>query len=323
MKKISKLTFLLFALTIIESVFGASNKQEKFLITGYVNSNRMNSERNLEFIPNLDRIYFFGMSPDIDGSFIVRDKYVENYMLIRSKMNKNQKILLVVGGGATVANMHIMGNDSLKRETYVKQLVAFAKKYKFDGIDMDWEIDGTVKPNKLVPTENLIAILTSIKNQMPKKTILTATLAGASFQQTADIYKYVEDVSVRFYASLNKEGLHAPLNTVKEGLQKYKTVNCPNNKLLIGVPFYARGANHKTIFYSEIVKHLTPGDTVTAMYDGCSFNSVQIMRNKVRYFKEQGYKGIMIWELTQDASYSHPLSLLRAICDEAKVALKP
>lgn len=318
MKKTIKLTFLLSALIVLQSVFGATPKSEKFLITGYVNSNWIKAETNLEFVPHLDRICFFGLSPNEKGEFTVSDKFIENYKLIRSKMTGDQKILLVVGGGGLVTNMHIMGNDPIKREAYIKQLVAFTKKYKFDGIDVDWENDDSTKPKTIVPTDNLIALLTSIKMQIPKKALLTATLGAGAAQQAADILNYVDDISVRVYASLNKERLHAPLYTAKERLEKYKELNFPNKKISLGVPFYARGENHKTIYYRDIVNNLTPGDTTTAIYDGCSFNSVQIMKDKVKYLKEQGYKGIMIWETTQDAPYSHPMSLLNAICNEVK-----
>lgn len=316
--KTKGIVFLLFILIATQAVFALNQEKDKFLVTGYVNTSRIKAETDLEFINYVDRIFFFGMSPDKDGVFTVRDNYVKNYQIIRSKMNKNQKILLVVGGGALVANMHVMGNDPDKREAYVKELVAFAKKHKFDGIDMDWETNWKSKPAEHVPTENLIALLTSIKEQMPKDAILTAALGGGSAQQAYDILPLVEDVSVMIYSTLNKEGLHAPLYTVKERLLRYRKVTFPNNRLLVGVPFYGRRADKKAMVYSEIVKNLEPGDTSTAMYEGFSFNSVDDMREKVRYFKEQNYRGIMIWELTQDAPYGHPMSLLRAIYEEAK-----
>lgn len=40
------------------------------------------------------------------------------------------------------------------------------------------------------------------------------------------------------------------------------------------------------------------------------------MKEKVKYLKENGYRGIMIWELTQDVPYSNRMSLLRAIYGE-------
>jgi len=313
--QIAILLFLIFFFQISYAVKPATNR---FLVTGYLNSNWIKPTTDVEFITQLDRIFFFGMSPDKNGEFTVNDQYIANYKLVKSKMKKEQEILLVVGGGGLVANMHVMGNDSLKREAYVKKITDFAKKYKFDGIDIDWENDNSSTPRKLVPTKNLIAFIKSIRKKLPSQKIITASMNGSSVNQTAEIYNLLEDVNLRYYASLNKEGLHASIPTVKEGLQKHITAKTPNNKIIVGVPFYARGANHKTIYYRDIVNNLTPRDTITSMYDGCSFNSVQIMREKVKYFKEQGYKGIMIWELTQDAPYSHPMSLLKSICNEAK-----
>ncbi len=311
------LFFALLSTQSLQATNPVKPAKDPFLVTGYLNSSWVKPTTDLEFIKYLDRIFFFGLSPDSEGRFTVSDAYIKNYELVRSKMNKNQKILLVVGGGGLVANMHVMGDNPEKRELFVKELVAFAKKYKFDGIDMDWETDWKSKPAKKVSTENLIALLTSIKGQMPKNSILTAALGGSSGQQATDISGLVEDVSVMLYSTLNKEGLHAPLYTVKERLENYTKSNYPNNRLLIGVPFYGRHADRRTQKYYQFADKLA-GNQVISIYDGFSFNSAEVMREKVRYFKEAGYKGIMIWELTQDVPYSNPMSLLRAIYEEAK-----
>lgn len=316
--KTIKFLALFSAFVLIQTITGANPKKNEFQVTGYVNASWIKPQTDLEFIKYVDRIFFFGMSPDPEGRFEVTDKYIESYKTVRSKMNKNQKILLVVGGGGKVANMHVMGNDPEKREAYVKELVAFTKKYKFDGIDMDWETDWKAKPKMEVPVDNLIALLTSIKNQMPKNSMLTAALGGSSVEHAVAIEPLVEDVSLMLYSSLTKDGLHAPLSYVKGRVKKFDDAGYPKSKLLVGVPFYARGPEKKTIVYRDIADNLIPGDTITDMYKGCSFNSIQIMRDKVKFMKESGYKGIMIWELTQDAPYSHPMSLLRAIYDEAK-----
>ncbi|NLI72110.1 MAG: glycoside hydrolase family 18 protein [Bacteroidales bacterium] len=296
--------------------------KDDFVITGYLNSNWINQKTNLEFIPYLDRIFFFGMSPDADGNFVVTDKYINNYKLVRSKLKKGQEILLVIGGGGLVANMHTMGNDSIKREEYIKKVTDFAIKYDFDGIDIDWETDRTTGVAKYVPTENLIALINGIKKRTPKGFIITASMHNSSVQQTLDIYPLLEDVNLRFYASLNKEGLQAPLYTVKEGLEKFERKNVPASKLLVGLSFYGRSPDRGTIYYRDIVDNLELGDTITNIYKEHSFNSVADVREKIKFFKEKGYKGVMIWELTQDAPYSHPMSLLRAIYNESKKVKK-
>ncbi|MDO9634165.1 MAG: glycoside hydrolase family 18 protein [Paludibacter sp.] len=316
--RIIKLLTLTFTLVVLQSISGANPKVNEFQVTGYVNASWIKPQTDLEFIQYVDRIFYFGMSPDSEGRFVVTDNYIENYKIVRSKMNNNQKILLVVGGGAKVANMHVMGNDSEKREAYVKELVAFAKKHKFDGIDMDWETDWKAQPKMEVPVDNLIALLTSIKKQMPKNSMLTAALGGSSVEHAVAIEPLVDDLSLMLYSSLTKDGLHAPLSYVKDRVKGFDRAGYPKSKLLVGVPFYARGPEKKTILYRDIADNLTPGDTITEMYKGCSFNSIKIMRDKVKFMKEAGYKGIMIWELTQDAPYAHPMSLLRAIYNEAK-----
>ncbi|MEA5081901.1 MAG: DUF4971 domain-containing protein [Dysgonamonadaceae bacterium] len=301
-----------------ESLSNENPPKEDFMIAGYVTASWITPETDLEFIKYLDRIFFFGMVPDKDGSFIIPDDYIKTYELVRSKMNKNQEILLTVGSGGDVANMHEMGNDPVKREAYVKKLTVFAKEHDFDGIDIDWETNWKVEPYQYVPTENLKALLKSIKEQMPDDAILTTALgrSRASAQQAYDVRDIVDDVSVMLYGALNNEGLHSPLYSVIENLKNFSSVNYPNNELLVGVPFYGMREDKKTIKYKNIVNNLPPGDTSVSVYDGYSFNSVDDMHEKVRYLINGGYKGVMIWETTQDVPFSHPMSLLSAIYKE-------
>jgi GH18 family chitinase len=316
--KIFKLTLIVSVFLLATGVYGKKNN--KFIVSGYMNEVRLTNDVDLEFIKHLDRIYFFGMFPDKDGNFSVSKTYLENYKTVRKNMRKGSEILLVVGGGAerVVNAMHLMGDDPLKREAYVKDLVAFAKKHKFDGIDIDWETIWHTKPFKEVSTQNLISLLTLIKKQMPRNSTLTVTLGGMYGQQAVDVLPLVDDVSVMLYSTLNREGLHAPLYTVKERLKKYSDVNFPNEKLLVGVPFYGRHRDKTSMEYRYIVNNLPKGDTITSIYNGYSFNSINDMREKVKYFKENGYKGIMIWELIMDTPYNHPMSLLKAIRNEAE-----
>ena len=45
------------------------------------------------------------------------------------------------------------------------------------------------------------------------------------------------------------------------------------------------------------------------------FNTPKLAGEKLKYSKQHGHQGLIIWELTQDADYNNPSSILRAIND--------
>lgn len=317
MKRIITILALLVPLTLSAKGSGADG----MFTAAYIHYSSVTPGFDLEGISKPDRILFFGLSPDADGVFTVDEKYLKALETVRAHVRREQEFILVVGGGAKVANMHVMGDDPAKRAAYAKELVKFARKWKFDGIDMDWETNWKVKPHKDVDTEALRDLLSRIRKGMPKKALLTAAIGSSahSVQQAKDILDLVDDISVMIYSGLNKEGLHAPLYTVKGRMAPFAAAGIPNDRLLVGVPFYGirKGADGKkeTKVYSGILPMIPEGDTSSGIIDGYSFNCVDEMKAKRDWVVENGYKGIMIWQIGQDAPYSDPRSLLRTLVE--------
>ena len=308
-----KITFIILLSTTL-SLFATQKNDKEFIISGYLNYNWITEQTDLDFINYIDRICYFGMSPDENGEFTVDNKYIEKFKLVHSKMNKSQKIHLVIGGGGKVANMHVMGNNAEKRKKYILKLAEFLDKYQFDGIDIDWETDWDTRER--VPVEHLVALIKGIKKECPSGLKITIALGRNDREHIATVQNMVEDASIMIYSTLNKEGLHSPLYTVKEIMQHFDKINIPHDKLLVGVPFYGKHKNGKTLVYRSICPRINKNDSEAHIIDGYSFNSIDIMKEKVKYLKENGYRGIMIWELTQDVPYSNRMSLLRAIYGE-------
>ena len=292
------------------------------MTAAYIHYTHVTPDFDLEALGKADRLLFFGLAPDPDGNFVVEDKYLEALEIVRGQVRPGQQFMLVVGGGAKVANMHVMGDDPAKRAAYAKAVCKFARRYGFDGVDMDWETNWKVKPYKDVDTEALRDLLKRIKKGLPKGAPMTAAIGSSkhSAAQAAAILDLVDDLSVMIYSTLNKEGLHAPLYTVVERMKTFTEAGVPNDRLLIGVPFYAlapKGPDGKkrSRTYAQVLSLLPEGDTSTGVVDGYSFNCVDEMKAKRDWVVANGYKGIMVWELGHDAPYSNPRSLLRTLVE--------
>ena len=321
MKRI--LLLIALALPLLLTAKGIKVAPEPGCMTAaYIHYTHVTPSLDLEGLGKPDRLLFFGLAPDSDGNFVVGDKYLAALETVRKQVRPGQQFMLVVGGGAKVANMHVMGDDPAKRAAYAKEVCKFARKYGFDGVDMDWETDWKAKPSKDVDTEALRDLLTRIKKGLPKGAPMTAAIGSSrhSAAQAAAILDLVDDVSVMIYSGLNKEGLHAPLYTVIERMKVFTEVGVPNDRLLIGVPFYALApkgpdGKKKTMTYANVLRMLPEGDTSTGVVNSYSFNCVDEMKAKRDWVVANGYKGIMAWEIGHDAPYSNPRSLLRTLVE--------
>lgn len=109
----------------------------------------------------------------------------------------------------------------------------------------------------------------------------------------------------------------------------------PKAKLVFGVPLYGYdfsekkpngGNGAKFVPYRDILDEFPNAATsydpkdVNGLggYIGENdkkiyFNTPKLASEKLKYSKNYGHQGLIIWELTQDASYSSPSSILRAI----------
>merc|ERR1719433_966407 len=106
--------------------------------------------------------------------------------------------------------------------------------------------------------------------------------------------------------------MHSTLEFARSAVDK-ATESIPAKKLTLGVPFYGR---HKTSgtakTYKEIVEN-SPGGKIEFTeneVDDVFFNGPEMIKSKTDFAMDMKIGGVMIWELGQDFSPSHELSLL-------------
>jgi chitinase len=167
------------------------------------------------------------------------------------------------------------------RIKFARSCAAFARKYLFDGIDIDWEFPGGggKSPAAGGPQDkhNFTLLLRELRHQLDEQSrldgrtyLLTAAVSASpdkmKFMELDQIQRDVDFINVMAYDFAGPwsavTGFNAPLfdrapaNSVKPALsgdsaiRAYLAAGFPRNKLVLGVPFYGRGfvgtgaANH-------------------------------------------------------------------------------
>ena len=94
---------------------------------------------------------------------------------------------------------------------------------------------------------------------------------------------------------------HAPFAGAVKELRYWESRKAPKAKLVLGLPFYGRNARDATATYAEIIQKYEPKSGAD-IAGGFHFNGPATIRRKTIFVLQQGYAGVMIWELGQDAS---------------------
>lgn len=305
----TKLVVLLCFLSFLVSA------QRSFIITGYV-ANYSFSKFDLAALQYLDRVYYFSASPDESGRFFFPDEDLNRLTLVRSKLNKAQQLYLVIGGWLQSKNIPLMAKSGSSRSDYIEKLVTFCKEQGINGVDLDWEDYPAV-----VDRGDYVLLVKELSKALHKNGLSFSVALGISDKKirlAVEIQDLVDEINVMSYGKFDKEGNQAPGDLFEKWLKDYQDAGIRMEKLIIGVPFYGKRlpdqADHSPIAmsYADIEALTHPASSMNS-YGKYGYNGIDLIKWKTGYLLQNGYRGIMIWELSQDLPASSDSSLLQTI----------
>jgi hypothetical protein len=290
---------------------------DKILITGYLPTYQVNDMTDWGFVPHVDRVYFNGLCPNPEGVFAILEGYTENLLTTLGKIQGRCEVYLSIGGGRGF-RPDAMAELCLNPEKIPPYLDAFDAYLRengiygaVDGIDIDWE-------GSRVDEDAYLVFLQAIKERFPDKG-LTAAISSRHPSRAGNLIGALDEINMMCYTRF-ENGEHVPMSIFTRAIDEYLEVGVPKEKLLVGVPFYGRTDNlqdTEAVTYREVyesVPNLSP-DVNSFVKGGKTFlyNGYTLISQKGEYLRRKRIKGVMVWELAQDISYSNPLSLLRAL----------
>jgi chitinase len=293
------------------------------------------------------------------------------------------KTLLSVGGWTLSGPFSDAARTAESRAKLAKSCVQVMTRYGFDGLDIDWEypVSGGLESNKTRPEDkqNYTLLLTELRKQLDaqgetdrKRYLLTiaapagpANIANFELDKLAPLLDWFNLMAYDFHGGWSaRTNFAAPLYvasadpapdgtperkySVDHAVKAYIAAGVPRTKIVVGMPFYARGwggvgkANNG--LYQAHARELPKGtweqgvwdykdlsanyigkfkrywnDEAKApwLYDAdkgvmITYDDPESLRIKAEYVRAEGLGGAMIWELSGDDRGS---SLLKAIRD--------
>lgn len=293
-----------------------------FKVVGYYPSWEPGKINTIQY-NNLTHINYAFAIPTSDGSLLPLENASAATQIIQTAHQNGVKVLLAIGGwsyNGTPLEATFMSATSTQDKVvkFGNAIIAMAKQYGFDGVDIDWEhprTDGTSK-------QQYEALMVYLKGELKKSNMLltAAVLSGVtpegviywdSAAQTDTVINTVDWFNVMAYDG--GDGIrHSTYDFAVLSANYWKnTRHMPAEKVVLGVPFYGRPswASYAEILAANPNAYNTDISVINGME--AYYNGIPTIKAKTQWACDN-VGGIMIWELSQDTT-DLSKSLLNAI----------
>lgn len=270
---------------------------------------------------NLTIAFFAFVVCDANGNLITGGATKENKMatVISSAHAVGTKAYLSFGGGAYYGSQtfYEMANGESSRKEFAHQVKEFCLAKGFDGFDVDWE--GLRNSQDGAAHEALMSTLKDTLHNAGLGLIVTVQQganSASNFTQAA--MNHADLVQIMSYDATgtwagSPVGQHSSYEFAEAGISYWaNSRGISKSKLVLGVPFYGwrfesmpcpcPGVPYKNLVaaYPELTDYDDYVETGT--YSKTYFNGFQTLSDKVSLAHANYMPGIMIWEISQDAT---------------------
>ena len=275
-----------------------------FRIVGYMPS-WSGSAQAIQY-SKLTHINYAFIRPTTSGGLTAVDNGQKLSDIVSLGHANGVKVGIAVGGWSDLNNQDFqsMASSSGTRTNFINALLSLINTYQLDGVDIDWEY-----PREGNDPANFSALMTELGNALHTRgKYLTAAVSAQGYYaegiQSAAI-NAVDFLNIMVYDGDGGAG-HSPYSYAVSSLDFWANKGLPASKAVLGVPFYARPSWKS---FAQLVSEGANPNNDT--YNGDYFNGLNTIRQKTNLAFDRNIGGMMIWELSQDATGAN--SLLSAI----------
>ncbi|KAG1661289.1 Acidic mammalian chitinase [Nymphon striatum] len=241
------------------------------------------------------------------------------------KYNPSLKIILsLANGGHDLGYSSIVSSDANRRE-FINNAITYLRKYRFDGIDFDWEFP-IIRSRRLLDLEPFMEIYYDIPSMSQSLDYINVMCYDYHLYRA--ILPFTGHNSPLFAADVEKGGYFEVFN-IAWSANAWHQRGAPKEKIIIGLPTYAHtfkllnpsinglfapaigtALGSDEINYSVVCKFLKSAVLkmdaeagVPYAYNGTdwiSYDDETSIRKKSVWIKTNGFGGAMTWSLVGD-----------------------
>lgn len=261
---------------------------------------------------------FSTLKKNENGNYIpCADDTLKNAVsLVREEIYKTgcKTSILVSIGGAGADGFCEASSTAEGRMLFAKECQRLISENKLDGIDMDWEFPGLshvgIKACEHC-TDDFILLLSEIRSAIGSK-LLTVAVGSDHWNRVDNfaVNRLCDLINVMTYDMNNTA--HCAMDLTAAAIEGWHTHGIDAEKLVLGVPFYARCANPKYEWYGynrlmELVNDKKASllstkqqEYVVLDNERLSIDTPLSIKKKIDYIMQNGFAGIFCWQELSD-----------------------
>lgn len=323
-----------------EVLVEGENKESKALSTGYIYTPYTTITQTA--MDCLDIIYCAFLNLDSNGDWTnlkTMTNNINNY--IREKAEKSGTRIVISINQKNSGDFSSVAASPELREKVANNILNVIKTLDLDGVDIDWETPSSSESTNF--TLFMKAIYEKVKSEN-KDYIVTAAIGGGKWAppkyDLTNSIKYLDYINMMTYSMATGSGYYQnslyPSTrsrtlvscSIDESIVIYNNLGIPNNKILVGIPFYTtvqtecegvgtKTGNGKSIWYDKLFTTYALSDTMKEYFDEeccvpyrydsvnkifISFDNEQSIKMKCDYINSLGLAGTMYWQYGQDVN---------------------
>ncbi|GAB3988129.1 glycoside hydrolase family 18 protein [Spirosoma daeguense] len=314
----------------------AQRSPKRSILIGYVSGNGWTkSQIDANKLTHIN--YAFAV-PAENGEFApISAKDSANLVALTSlrSINKDLKILISVGGWGGCKYFSDAALTDASRWKFANSAMSFVKKYRLDGVDIDWEYPAQIGAGNIYrpeDKENFTLFLKAIReglddlgkqdNRMgANHYLLTAATGGdtafVNHTNLGEAQKYLDYVNIMTYDLYHGNdkvtGHHSPLDQSKKGDQSRNSsvsaveghirAGVPVEKIVLGLPFYGRGWTNVRAVDNGLYQPQSEGKHLFISYD--ELVDKYINKNGFTRYWDADAKAPYLWNPTSKTFISY------------------
>ncbi|MFN3405036.1 MAG: glycosyl hydrolase family 18 protein [Cytophagaceae bacterium] len=287
----------------------------EFKVVGYMPA-WTGTANSIQYTKLTHIMYSFAI-PDVNGKLKPLQNTSKLQQIVTNAHAVGTKVFIACGGWSENGEVLKSRFDGIvSNETYrsnmVNDLLNLVDQYNLDGVDMDYEYPDAARSLYFADLMSELSDGLHLRNKQLSAAVYHS--GNTANHIINEVFDYVDFLNIMAYDAGTP---HSSYTLAVNTMNYWTNRGLAKEKIILGVPFYGR--DPYTSYRTIVTNPNNPANAHELDQIGnVHYNGIPTIKKKTQLAHEKG-GGIMIWELTMDATGDK--SLLTAIYDEKKVLL--